>query len=144
MAFGKPTHPLSATPTEALGFMASVCDGARRSDSLGFGRDEQDAHQLLAKGESNWTFGERRRALWIIRYYRRQLTTAGFNVDQILRRKPIKISKRRFKKLPPALWYADPNNFAAHRLHNGVRWTGVTDPPHVGGTSPRFDQRQRA
>lgn len=143
MKLRKPHDPRNASIPEALAYLASVCDGATTRDGIGFGYEEQDGHQLLAYGAQNWSAQHRKRAAWIVRYYRRQLSAAGFDVDQILKGRTNRMARRRARKLAVADWYPDPTGFSMFRWHNGRRWTDQTNPPHQHGAQRRAPDQQQ-
>lgn len=110
------------TAHDAVAYLASACDGAHRRDGHGFNIDHVERGHRLARA-SRWSRRDRRAAHRLIRYYRRQLTAAGFDVDALLAgRRPSGRSRRRRRMNPPQ-WAADPTGLHAWRYWNGERWT---------------------
>lgn len=120
----KLVHPAHATVAEAIQFLASVCDGATRRDSIGFGADHVAiGHRLATRDSTEWTPYETAQGRQLVIIYQRQLGGAGFAVDSILAgRRKRRCSPRMVSSLI-AGWATDPFGFNAWRYWNGARWT---------------------
>ena len=118
-----PLRPRSrADLCDAIAYLASACDGARRRDGHGFNADDvSDGHRLART--NRWSRRDRRRARQLVRYYRRQLTTAGFDVDALLSGRRPRRRSRRFRRENPPQWAADPTGVHTFRYWSGARWT---------------------
>ncbi len=105
----RPLWPQHATAHEALQFVASVCDGTKSHDSMGFCRDHLVWGNFFASTPpEQWLPVHHQSALFMVRYYRRQLTNAGFDVNQILGgHRPRRCTRREAKSIAPA-WRDDP------------------------------------
>ena len=122
--FRRPIWPGHATIPEAIRFLASCCDGAVRLDGYGFSRDHVViGHWLADTDPAHWPPAAWRDARALIRCYRRQLASAGFDVARVLagRRAP-RVAARIAAKLDPR-WAPDPTAVHGLRWHNGCRWT---------------------
>lgn len=116
-------RPRSRTAlNDAIAYLASACDGARRRDGHGFNADHvADGHRLARA--RRWSRRDRRRAVQLVRYYRRQLTAAGFDVDAMLDGRRPRRRTRSFRRRNPPQWAADPTGVHRLRYWSGVRWT---------------------
>ena len=127
-------HPSSATPGEAIQYLASICDGAIKRDGLGFAsNDAVWGHHLANRDETTWTRDERFAAMRLVRIYQHQLANAGYNPHAILTSRQAKCSQRSYDKYV-AGWFADPTGFSPWRYWNGCRWTH-----HLTNTLQRQD-----
>ncbi len=86
----RPIWPQYAIPAEAVQFIASICDGAVARDGLGFQKEHVEIGHRMANADPPWWEPwQHDWAIYFVRYYRRQLSQAGFDIDQILgRRRP--------------------------------------------------------
>ena len=126
MRIRRPISPTYATPQEAIAYLASVCDGAVRRDGHGFAAEHVAlGHDLSLR--RRWRRRHRRKAARLIRYYRRQLERAGFDVHAVLTGKPARASRRSTIETIPQ-WAPDPARLHEQRFWNGRRWTSDTAP----------------
>ena len=123
-----------ATAYDAIAYLASACDGARRRDGHGFNTEHVEIGHRLARA-TRWSRRDRRRAQALIRFYRRQLTAAGYDVDALLGRRPRKSEPRRLRGSGPARWATDPTGVRRWRYWNGRRWTELTSDSNEAPTS---------
>lgn len=91
----------------------------------GFNHEHVEIGHRLARA-SRWSRRDRRRAQSLIRFYRRQLTAAGYDVDALLDRRAPKRKARSYRRPTPARWAADPTGVRRLRYWNGTRWTAHT------------------
>ena len=134
-----PLGPRSRTALcEAIAYLASACDGARRRDGHGFNADHVSEGHRLARA-SRWSRRDRRRARELVRYYSRQLTTAGFDADALLCGRRPRRRSRGFRRRNPPQWATDPTGVHTLRFWNGTRWTHL-----VTGTDLRDCSSERA
>ena len=118
-----PLRPRSRTTLyDAIAYLASACDGARRRDGHGFNADHVAGGHRLAQA-SRWSRRDRRRARQLVRFYRRQLITAGFDVGALLNGRRPRRRSRSFRRQNPAQWAVDPTGVHRLRYWSGVRWT---------------------
>ncbi len=109
----------SASVPDAIRFLASVCDGALSLDGHGFSRlDAPLGHAIARLSVEHWDELTWWWACWLVRAYRRQLSFAGFDIDEVLTRR-----QRRHRVSSDAGWMPDPYGFATLRWWNGTRWT---------------------
>lgn len=114
-----------ATAYDAIAYLASACDGARRRDHHGFNSEHvQVGHELA--GASRWSRRNHRQARQLIRFYRRQLTAAGYDVDALLGRRGSDRRPPRNSGSSAAQWAADPTGVHRWRYWDGTRWTAET------------------
>ena len=125
----RPLWPGHATVGDAVRYIASACDGARRRDGHGYSAEHtQYGHWLASLPDHQWTPSEHNAGLYLVHLYRRQLTQAGFDVEAILqRRRPRRLSRREHRALT-AGWAPDPTGVHTWRWWNGARWTTNVDP----------------
>jgi len=71
------------TLSDAIAYLASACDGAQQRDGHGFNADHVPIGDRLATA-NRWSRKDQRRARQLVGYYRRRLTTAGFDVEALL------------------------------------------------------------
>lgn len=107
-----------ATAYDAIAYLASACDGARRRDHHGFNTEHVEIGHRLATA-SRWSRRDHRAARRLIRFYRRQLTAAGYNVQELEGRQGRKPRRR----TGHAQWATDPTGVHRWRYWNGTRWT---------------------
>ncbi len=118
-----PLRPRSRTALcEAIAYLASACDGARRRDGHGFNADHVSDGNRLAKA-TRWSRRDRRRARQLVLYYRRQLEAAGFDVEALLHGRRPRRRSRSVRRQNPPQWAPDPTGVHALRFWNGTRWT---------------------
>ena len=108
-----------ATAHDAITYLASAFDGARRRDHHGFNAEHVETGHRLARA-SRWSRRDHRAARKLIRFYRRQLTAAGYDVEAILSRQGREPLRRHRGH---AQWAADPTGVHRWRYWNGARWT---------------------
>ena len=126
----RPVWPKSATPQEAIRYLASACDGAVKRDGHGFSTDHAAIGHYLAQNPA-WNSNHYGQARQLIRIYQRQLGTAGYDIPRLLAgRGPTRCSQKRYDQLN-AYWATDPSRIHEWRWWNGVRWTH-----HVNNNSP--------
>lgn len=130
-----------ATVPDAIRFLASVCDGARRRDGWGFGADHVALGHSLARIPTQcWSPAMWQWAWLLVRCYRQQLQRAGFDLDEL--RGATRRSRRpkRLKARQVPCWATDPFGFAMWRWWNGCRWTEHvahrSDPQPGVGVAP--------
>ncbi len=105
-------------------FIASICDGAVARDGLGFQKEHVAiGHALASADPAPWERWQQEWAMYFVRYYRRQLTEAGFDVDQILSGRPRRSTRSDAGAVER--WVVDPYGLAEQRLWNGARWTAT-------------------
>jgi len=143
------------TLSDAIAYLASACDGAQQRDGHGFNADHVPiGHRLV--GANRWSRRDRRRARQFVRYYRRQLSAAGFDVDAVLRGRRPRRRSRRFRSQNPPQWAVDPTGVQRLRFWNGTRWTHLVSghdpqdvimssplPPRAAATSARWAERHQ-
>ena len=71
-------------------------------------------HALAKTDPATWERWQREWAMHIVRYYRRQLTEAGFDVDQILAGRSLRSPRSEGNVCQK--WAPDPYGFAKLRL----------------------------
>lgn len=113
-----------ATAYDAIAYLASACDGARRRDHHGFSTEHVQLGHRLARA-SRWSRRDHRQARRLIRYYRHQLARAGYEVETLLTRRGRGGRPRSSGSSPPQ-WAADPTGVHRWRYWNGTRWTAET------------------
>ena len=111
-----------ATTYDAIAYLASACDGALRRDNHGFSTDHVQVGHRLARAK-RWSRRDRRQAKRLIRYYRRQLTTAGYDVNGLLGRGGRERWVHTVRRRRQVRWSADPTGVHKRRFWNGHRWT---------------------
>jgi hypothetical protein len=134
----RPFSPVNASPQDAIAYLASACDGARKLDGHGFSADHVTIGHRLARTRM-WSRRDRRAARDLIIYYRRQLDWAGFDVDTVLSgARPNRLGRLHRLVAEPAQWAVDPTSVHRWRYWNGRRWTHLvtdtTEPPNYGFT----------
>lgn len=124
MGKSRPTWPGHATVQEAVQYLASVCDGAIKRDGHGFRSDHVAyGHWLARLPASQWGPEEVGHGRTIVRTYRQQLQSAGFNPEQIISgKRPRRIRRKRAAMIRSG-WAPDPTGLAGQRWWNGARWT---------------------
>jgi hypothetical protein len=123
-----------ATAYDAIAYLASACDGARRRDGHGFNSEHVEIGHRLARA-TRWSRRDRRTATQLIRFYRRQLSTAGYDVDALLGRGAPKQKSRRHRRSSPAQWAPDPTGVHRWRYWNSRRWTELTSDSNEAPSS---------
>ena len=117
-------RPPRATAHDAIAYLASACDGARRRDHHGFNAEHVELGHRLARA-TRWSRRDHRSARKLISYYRRQLAGAGYEVEALLTRRGHGGRPRNGCSSPPQ-WAADPTGVHRWRFWNGTRWTAET------------------
>lgn len=114
-----------ATAHDAIAYLASACDGARRRDHHGFNAEHVELGHRLARA-TRWSRRDHRHARQLIRFYSRQLTAAGYNVEALLGRQGRDARRRRRPRSPKPKWATDPTGVHQWRYWDGTRWTAET------------------
>ena len=69
----------------ALGLLSSACDGATSRDSAGFNRyDSSVGHRMAQISQAQWSEGDKKDMLRLLRKYKKQLLSLGFDYDKEL------------------------------------------------------------
>lgn len=108
-----------ATAYDAIAYLASACDGARRRDDHGFNAEHVEIGHRLARA-TRWSRRDHRAARKLIRFYRRQLTGAGYEVAALASRRG---QEQRHRETRSPRWSADPTGLHRWRLWDGCHWT---------------------
>ena len=117
------TCPTYATVPDAVRYLASACDGARRRDGHGFSAEHVAAgHWLASQPDHVWGREHLSLGRTLVAVYSRQLEGAGFDPDAILRHARPPRHRHRGASAT-AGWALDPTGRAAYRWWNGARWT---------------------
>lgn len=111
-----------ATAHDAIAYLASACDGARRRDRHGFNAEHVELGHRLASA-TRWSRRDHRHARSLIGFYRRQLTAAGYDVNALLGRPGRDARRRRRGYAGTARWAQDPTGVHRLRYWDGLRWT---------------------
>lgn len=111
-----------ATAHDAIAYLASACDGARRRDHHGFNAEHVELGHRLARA-SRWSRRDHRSARKLISFYRRQLAGAGYDVNALLGRQGRDARRRRRGCAGTARWAPDPTGVHRWRYWDGLRWT---------------------
>lgn len=111
-----------ATTYDAIAYLASACDGARRRDHHGFNTEHVQIGHQLARA-SRWSRRNHRQARRLIRFYRRQLAAAGYDVEGLLGPRGLEQRLPRGVRSSSPQWASDPTGLHYARYWNGHRWT---------------------
>lgn len=111
-----------ATAHDAIAYLASACDGARRRDHHGFNAEHVELGHRLARA-TRWSRRDHRSARKLISFYRRQLTAAGYDIEALLGSRGHEPRRRAQQRSGDAQWAADPTGVHRWRYWDGTRWT---------------------
>lgn len=123
----RPNWPGHATLADAIRYLASACDGARRRDHHGFNAEHAAVgHRLARTPDQLWTPWHVQAARQLVIVYQHQLSAAGFNPRAVYRGVPPRLAKRRELRALHPRWAPDPTGLWHSRWWNGARWTHHT------------------